>query len=65
MLSLRLIVLCTGLALPIAAGAQNRQETLADIRQELSVLWVEIQRLRTLPKVEFLEPAARRDQDDA
>lgn len=25
----------------------------------------EIQRLRALPKVEFLEPAARRDQDDA
>jgi tol-pal system protein YbgF len=35
------------LALPGAVSAQGRAETLADIRQELSVLWVEIQRLRT------------------
>jgi tol-pal system protein YbgF len=36
------------LALPApAALAQSRSGTLADIRQELSVLWVEIQRLRT------------------
>lgn len=34
------------LALPLAAGAQDRQQTLADIRQELTVLNVEIQRLK-------------------
>ncbi len=34
------------LTTPMAVG-QTRDETLADIRQELSVLWVEIQRLRT------------------
>lgn len=34
------------LALPAAAPAQNRDETLADIRQELSVLYVEVQRLK-------------------
>lgn len=47
MLSLRLIVLCTGLALPIAAGAQNRQETLADIRKEVNSLSSEVQSLRS------------------
>lgn len=31
---------------PISAGAQDREQTLADIRQELTVLYVEIQRLR-------------------
>ena len=37
-------VLCLALALP--AAAQDRDQTLADIRQELSVLWVEMQRLK-------------------
>ncbi|MBF9034651.1 tol-pal system protein YbgF [Rhodobacterales bacterium HKCCE2091] len=32
-------------AVPVPALAQDRAATLADIRQELSVLWVEIQRL--------------------
>lgn len=42
------LILALVLALPApAALAQSRSETLADIRQELSVLWVEIQRLRT------------------
>ena len=36
-------LLCATLALP--AFAQDRQQTLADIRQELSVLFVELQRL--------------------
>lgn len=36
--------LCLGLALPVAA--QDRDQTLADIRQELSVLFVELQRLQ-------------------
>lgn len=39
------LALCLGLAAP-AAWAQDRAQTLADIRQELSVLFVEIQRLR-------------------
>jgi tol-pal system protein YbgF len=39
------LVLCLGLATPVAQ-AQDRAQTLADIRQELSVLFVEIQRLR-------------------
>lgn len=44
----RALILALVLALPApAALAQSRSETLADIRQELSVLWVEIQRLRT------------------
>ncbi len=38
------LVFCLGLALPVAA--QDRTQTLADIRQELSVLFVELQRLR-------------------
>jgi len=37
--------LVAGLALPQGAGAQDSQ-TLADIRQEMSVLFVEVQRLR-------------------
>jgi len=37
--------LCLCLAAPMVA-AQDRSQTLADIRQELSVLYVEIQRLR-------------------
>jgi tol-pal system protein YbgF len=39
------LALCLGLAAP-DARAQDRTQTLADIRQELSVLFVEIQRLR-------------------
>lgn len=39
------LALCLGFAAP-AAMAQDRAQTLADIRQELSVLFVEIQRLR-------------------
>ena len=34
------------LALAGAAQAQNRDETLADIRQEMSVLYVELQKLK-------------------
>lgn len=42
------LALVLALAAPLSpALAQGREETLADIRQELSVLWVEIQRLRT------------------
>ncbi|MEP3844291.1 MAG: tetratricopeptide repeat protein [Paracoccaceae bacterium] len=32
--------------LPVTVGAQDREQTLADIRQELSVLYVEIQKLK-------------------
>ncbi len=32
--------------LPVSVWAQDRDETLADIRQELSVLYVEIQKLK-------------------
>ena len=39
------LALCLGLAAPVAE-AQDQAQTLADIRQELSVLFVEIQRLR-------------------
>lgn len=39
------LALCAALALPGAATAQGRDQTLADIRQELSVLFVELQRL--------------------
>ena len=38
------VMVMLGLALP--AAAQDREQTLADIRQELTVLYVEIQRLR-------------------
>ena len=34
------------MAMPVAVGAQSRTETLADIRQELTVLHVEIQKLK-------------------
>ena len=34
------------MAMPVAVGAQPRTETLADIRQELTVLHVEIQKLK-------------------
>ena len=46
---LRALVLSLGIACfaPGFALAQDRSETLADIRQELSVIFVEIQRLRT------------------
>jgi tol-pal system protein YbgF len=43
---LRLIVLVAALATATPLAAQDRAQTLADIRQELSVLWVEIQNLR-------------------
>ncbi|PIV73038.1 MAG: tol-pal system protein YbgF [Rhodobacteraceae bacterium CG17_big_fil_post_rev_8_21_14_2_50_65_11] len=44
----RALILACLLAVPAQiAPAQDRAQTLADIRQELSVLWVEIQRLRT------------------
>jgi len=39
------LTLCLALSAPMGA-AQDRAQTLADIRQELSVLFVEIQRLR-------------------
>lgn len=42
-LSLLLIVM---IGVPALAPAQDRSETLADIRQELSVLYVELQRLK-------------------
>ena len=35
------------LVLVTSASAQARKETLADIRQELSLLYVDIQRLKT------------------
>ena len=34
------------LVLPVSAWPQSREETLADIRQELTVMYVEIQKLR-------------------
>lgn len=37
---------CAALILPLGAGAQSRTETLADIRQQMSVLYVEIQKLK-------------------
>lgn len=40
------LTLMTTLALPGAAVSQSRDETLADIRQELTVLYVEIQKLK-------------------
>lgn len=39
-------VICMSVALPAAGSAQAQDETLADIRQELSVLYVEIQKLK-------------------
>ncbi len=41
--SLGLILSCL---LPLTAGAQDREQTLADIRQELNVLFVEVQKLK-------------------
>lgn len=38
--------ICVCLALPAAVSAQGQDETLADIRQELSVLFVELQKLK-------------------
>lgn len=43
---LRTLVLVSALALAHPAAAQSGDQTLADIRQELSVLWVEMQRLK-------------------
>jgi len=42
----RIIGFCVLVALPSLGGAQDRTETLADIRQELSVLYVELQKLK-------------------
>ena len=42
----RIFGFCLLVALPSLGGAQERTETLADIRQELSVLYVEIQKLK-------------------
>ena len=41
------VVSCVAFALPAVSAAQAQEETLADIRQELSVLYVEIQKLKT------------------
>lgn len=40
-------VIALGLAFAGPGAAQDRQQTLADIRQELTVLWGQIQQLRT------------------
>ena len=42
----RLLVLTLALAVAAPAAAQDRAQTLADIRQEMSVLWMEVQNLR-------------------
>jgi tol-pal system protein YbgF len=42
----RVLALLLSLAVAAPVAAQDRQQTLADIRQELSVLWVEIQNLK-------------------
>jgi len=42
----RIVGFCVLVALPSLGGAQDRTETLADIRQELSVLYVELQKLK-------------------
>lgn len=41
-----LLVFALSFALPAPSLAQDREQTLADIRQELSVLWIELQRLK-------------------
>lgn len=41
-----LMMFCLVLALPLSLAAQDRQQTLADIRQDLTVLNIEVQRLR-------------------
>lgn len=46
MLRALLLSISLGLAGTGAVSAQDREETLADIRQELTVLYVEVQRLR-------------------
>lgn len=47
MLRRYLMIFCCTLALPaLPAAAQDRQETLADIRQQLSTLYVDIQNLK-------------------
>jgi tol-pal system protein YbgF len=40
------LALALGLLLAGPAAAQSREETLADIRQQLTVLWVEVQNLK-------------------
>ncbi len=47
MKSLRNLALLCALAAPAATVAQEQDQTLADIRQELSVLYADIQRLKT------------------
>jgi len=42
-----LVLAVLAMAVAVPAAAQSRKETLADIRQELSLLYVDIQRLRT------------------
>jgi tol-pal system protein YbgF len=42
----RLLALTLAFAVATPVAAQDRAQTLADIRQEMSVLWVEIQNLR-------------------
>ncbi|WP_306152732.1 tol-pal system protein YbgF [Roseovarius sp. MMSF_3281] len=42
----RILGVCVLVTLPSLGAAQDRTETLADIRQELSVLYVEIQKLK-------------------
>jgi len=55
----RIISLAIALALPLAASAQTKTETLADIRQELSFLYVEIQHLKQEQSTTgLLQPAA-------
>jgi tol-pal system protein YbgF len=39
------LAVCVATAAPVLVSAQDREQTLADIRQELSVLFVELQRL--------------------
>ncbi|QDY69527.1 tetratricopeptide repeat protein [Qingshengfaniella alkalisoli] len=45
-MSFRAVLLAVAVALPLTAAAQDRDATLADIRQELTVLSVELQKLK-------------------
>ncbi|MEQ9694671.1 tol-pal system protein YbgF [Shimia sp. SDUM112013] len=45
-LTLSILTLSMALTLPVASWAQTKEETLADVRQQLSVLYVEMQRLK-------------------
>lgn len=42
----RILAICLLLTVPLGAPAQDRDQTLADIRQDLNVLYIEIQRLK-------------------